>query len=339
MTVTGRSLDQDAISRLSTSFAEARLLQTAVELGVFEFLAHRPATRAQLGSELGLHPRLGRDFFNSLVALGLLERTDDDLYRNSPPAQQYLVPGGTVFLGGRIRTAAQRHYHSWGRLSELLREGHLTGDGDKVFDRLYTEPERARTFFGHMDANNALVAQQLTEQIDWSGYRSFVDVGGARGNVAAVLATAHPHLRGGVFELPGVEPFFDELMAERGLAGDVTFYPGDFFADPLPAADVLIFGHVLHDWPAERCRELLQRAHDTLRPGGAVLIYDQMLDEHDPDLRSLIGSLNVALMTAGGSEYTVADCRGWVEQAGLRVESVLALPKGNDSVLLARRPA
>jgi hypothetical protein len=94
---------------------------------------------------------------------------------------------------------------------------------------------------------------------------------------------------------------------------------------------------VLHDWPVEQRQELLGRAFAALRPGGAVIVYDQMLDDEAPDLPSLLGSLNVALMTTGGSEYTTADCRAWAEKAGLRVTQVIRLPQGNDTVLVARR--
>jgi hypothetical protein len=281
-----------------------------------------------------------RDFLHAAAVLGLLER-DGDRYRTARGVYAVLGPGGTDYGGGRIVAASQRHYTAWGGLTQALREGRPpVNTGAGAFEGLYTDPARARGFLAHMDANNALVARQLADEVDWSAYRSFVDVGGARGNVAASLVRAHPHLTGGVFDLPGVHPYFDELMAELGTADRVVFHPGDFFADPLPAADVLILGHVLHDWTADQRQELLVRAADAVRPGGAVVVYDQMLDEDEPDLRSLIGSINVGLMT-GGSEYTMADCRRWVGKAGLRFDYARHLSagsdKGNDTVLVARR--
>ncbi|MGW4940917.1 methyltransferase [Actinoplanes sp. NPDC004185] len=327
--------DAATIRRLSTAYARAKVLHSAVELGVFELLEQAPADLVEIRGRLGLHDRMSTDFLNALVASGLLER-DGERYGNSAAASEFLVPGGALYLGDRVRTNSARHYAAWGGLTQALRDGGL-GKPDGVFARLYADRDRARGFLAHMDANNALVAPQLAEYVDWSGYTSFIDVGGARGNVAAQLAGAHPHLRAGVFELPQVEPLFDELMAELGTTGTVTFHAGDFFADPLPATDVLIFGHVLHDWAVEERQELLRRAYDALRPGGAVVVYDQMLDDEVPDLASLLGSLNVALMTPGGSEYTAADCRAWAEKAGLRTTQVTKLPHGNDTVLVARR--
>ncbi|MFI9386646.1 methyltransferase [Kutzneria sp. NPDC052558] len=326
--------DTAAIVRLTMAYTQSKILHSAVEVGLFELLAEGPATATEIRDRLDLHPRLLRDFLNALVALGLLER-EDGHFRNSPAAAEVLVPGGPVYLGARIRTASQRHYAMWGRLSEALRDGKPTGH--TAFDKLYENPAAAKNFLVHMDANNAVVAPQLAEVVDWSRYTSFVDVGGARGNVAARLVLAHPHLRGGVMELPGIEPLFHELMAELDVTGKVDFHAGDFFADPMPETDVIVFGHVLHDWDTAGCQQLLERAYAAIRPGGAVVVYDQMLDEQSPDLRSLIGSINVALITEGGGEYTVAEGRAMVEKAGFTFQAATKLAEGNDTVLVATR--
>ncbi|WP_432158452.1 MULTISPECIES: methyltransferase [unclassified Streptomyces] len=330
-------LSAPALARLSASYAEARILHSAVEVGLFDLLAEGPLSQGEICTRLRLHPRLMRDFLHAVAALGLIERVGAE-FRIVPEAEQFLVPGGPLYLGARIRTAAQRHYHTWGRLTEALRDGEpKAGTGGDAFAALYANPEATRNFLVHMDANNGVVGPQLADAVDWSAYSSFVDVGGARGNVAAHLVRRHAHLRGGVFELPAVRPFFDEYMAELGLADRVVFHPGDFFADALPSADVLVFGHVLHDWAEAGRQELLERAHAVLPPGGAVVVYDQMLDETAPDLRSLIGSLNVGLITPGGSEYTVPECRTWLEKAGFTFLSSTRLAKGNDTVVVAAK--
>ncbi|MGA8113057.1 MAG: methyltransferase [Actinocatenispora sp.] len=330
-------MDAQSLARLSTAYAEARILHSAVDLGIFETLANNPATEAEIREKTGLHARFARDFLGALVTLGLLERTGRT-YRNSAVADEFLTPSGPVFLGGRIRTASTRHYHTWGHLTDALRDGEPKAGGGQAFEELGRDPAKARNFLVHMDANNGQVAPQLVEHVDWSTYRSFVDVGGARGNVAAQLVKALPHLTGGVFELPYVEPFFDEFVASLGLTDRLTFHAGSFFDAPLPATDVVVFGHVLHDWTAEKRQELLEKAFSAISPAGAVVIYDQMLDDEAPDLRSLIGSLNVGLIT-GGSEYTVGECREQVEKAGFRYGYDVKLPRGNDTVVVGVKEA
>jgi len=84
-------------------------------------------------------------------------------------------------------------------------------------------------------------------------------------------------------------------------------------------------------------REAVKRISEAARPGSLLLVYDHMIDEDQPDLQSLITSLNVALVTPGGSEYTVAECREWLEGAGFRFIRAHRLPIGNDTVVVAER--
>ncbi|MFI6317051.1 methyltransferase [Nonomuraea sp. NPDC050556] len=333
--------DASSILQLGTAFAPAKILHSAVEVGLFEALQDEPADLGQICSKLGLNPRLTRDFLDALVVLGLLDK-EKGRYLASETARKFLVPGQAGYVGGRIKIGGKLHYRAWQSLADALRDGLPKADIDadaKAYERLYGDPERARVFLSHMDASNVMVAPQLDECIAWSEYESFVDVGGARGQVAAILAGRNKHLRGGVFDFPAVRPYFDEIMAQYGTAEQVTFHPGDFFLNPLPSVDVYVIGHVLHDWSVSERRQIIERVSAAARPGSVLLIYDQMLDEDRPDLQSLIGSLNVALITPGGSEYTVAECRDWVENSGFRFLRAHRLPVGNDTVLVAERTA
>lgn len=326
-----------AVGRLSTVFGQAKVLHSAVEIGLFDLLAAGEAGPDEIRDRLGLHPRLLGDFLDALVALELVERVDGR-YRNSETAQECLVSGSPVYLGDTVKATSAKHYQLWGQLTDVLRDGKPRGaGGPEAFKRLYADRDAARVFLSHMDSAHATVGPQLGEFVKWDRYKSFVDVGGARGSVAADLVERHPHLTGVVFELPPVRPLFDEHVTARGVRDQVSFHAGDFFVDALPETDVVILGHVLHDWVAEDRQRLLERAFAAVRPGGAVVVYDQMLDDERPDLPTVLGSLQVALVT-GGSEYTVSDCRARVEQAGFRCAAGRRITSiGNDYVLVAEK--
>ncbi|MFJ5225039.1 methyltransferase [Streptomyces sp. NPDC088400] len=310
-----------ALLELGQSYWASKTLLSAVELGLFSLLAGEPAREPEIRERLSLHPRAVRDFLDALVGLGALER-EGDVYRNSPAADLYLDEAKLPFRGGFLKMLNWQ-FNLWAQLTELLRTGAPQTKGPTHFDEFYAKPEAVRGFMIAMDGANALVGPALAKEFDWSGRRSFIDIGGARGNLAAAIAKVNPHLRGKSFDLPPVEPFFDEHMDRLGLAGQLDFHAGDFFTDPLPTADVLVFGHVLHDWNDEQRLALLRKAHDALPEGGAVLIYDALIDDERRDPKNLLLSLNMQLVTAGGSEYTGADCRSWLAEAGFgRTETV-----------------
>jgi SAM-dependent methyltransferase len=178
-------------------------------------------------------------------------------------------------------------------------------------------PVLLRQFANMMDALTQVLGSQLIKAYDgWGGYQSVLDVGGCRGNLVSQIVRAHPHLAGHVFDLPQLAPLFAEKVAEYGLAGRVSFHGGDFFVDSLPSADVVVMGHALHDWPVRQRKFLVGKAFDSVNPGGVLLVYDRMLDEGSSHVENLVISLDMLLVTEGGSEYTVAELREHALAAG-----------------------
>ena len=97
------------------------------------------------------------------------------------------------------------------------------------------------------------------------------------------------------------------------------FVPGDFFKDELPQADVILMGHILHDWDLPTKKMLLEKAYRAIPAGGAVVIYDAIIDdERSQNAFGLLMSLNMLIETPGGFDYTGADCIGWMREAGFR---------------------
>lgn len=330
----------DDIMRLGMGFWASKAMLSAVELGVFTELAAGPADLPALQARLKLHPRSGRDFLDTLVALKLLER-DDGIYRNAPDTDLFLDKAKPSYIGGILEMANARLYGFWGSLTEALQTGEMQNEGrhsEDFFAALYAEPERLRGFLKAMSGISAGAAQAIAAKFDWSSYTSFADVGTAQGMVPVVIAQAHPHLQGIGFDLPAVQPIFDEFVAQQGLADRIRFQAGSFFDGPMPNADVIVMGHVLHDWDLAEKRMLLKKSFAALPKGGAVIVYDAVIDD---DRRSnafgLLMSLNMLIETRGGFDYTGADCQAWMRDAGFvstRVEPLL----GPDSMIIGFKP-
>jgi hypothetical protein len=151
----------------------------------------------------------------------------------------------------------------------------------------------------------------------------------------ATLASAHPHLSGAGFDLPEVRPVFEEFIASRGLSERVKFIAGNFFKDPLPSADVLIMGRILHDWDLSQKRMLLEKAYAALPKGGALIVYETIIDdERRENAMGLLMSLNMLIETPGGFDFTGADCQGWMREAGFSATRVEPLA-GPQSMVVA----
>ena len=333
-TVTPRTIMQ-----IGMGFWASKTLLSAVELGLFTELAGGPLDLEALRARLGLHERGARDFLDALVALGLLAR-EDGKYANTAETALFLDRGKPSYIGGILEMSNARLYEHWGKLTEALRTGQQqneqTGDGD-TFVTLYAEPARLETFLRAMTGVSLLTGRVMAAAFPWHEVKSFADVGCAQGGLTAKIARAHPHLSAIGFDLAPVGPVFERYIASHGLASRVRFQSGNFFAEPLPSADVIIMGHILHDWDLLQKQMLLRKAHDALPAGGRLIVYDSMIDDdRRMNAPGLLMSLNMLIETPGGFDYTGADCIGWMKEAGFH-DATLHPLDGPTSMVVGRK--
>jgi hypothetical protein len=318
-------------------FWASKTLLSAVELGLFTDLARHPADLDTLRVRHQLHPRAARDFLDALVALGFLQRSDG-LYSNTPETDLFLDRRKPSYVGGMLEMANGRLYRFWGDLTEALRTGEKQNEAkhgaEDFFVPLYADSDRLKGFLQGMSGLSRAANARIAQTSLWSKYRSFVDLGAAQGDLAVQIATANPHLSGIGFDVPPVGPVFTQYVSEHGLASRISFTPGDFLRDPLPKGDVVLMGHVLHDWSLEQRRLLIRKAYNALPAGGALIVYEAIIDdERRRNVFGLLMSLNMLIETAAGSDYTGADCSGWMKEAGFRDTQVEHLV-GPDSMVI-----
>ncbi|MFI1441776.1 methyltransferase [Streptomyces fructofermentans] len=327
----------EPILQLGLSFMASKTLLSAVELGIFTALAPGGRDHASLAAEVGLHPRSSADFLDALVSLNLLTRDEQGIYRNSPAAEVFLDRAKPSYVGGILEMANARLFGFWDNLTDALKTGiqqnEVTHSGAPFFATLSQDPAAWRNFLNGMNGVSTPLAGALAADFDWSGSRHVVDLGGALGAVPAAVLRSNPDITGAVFELPPVQPVFEEFVAVHGLADRLTFHGGDFFADPLPQADVYVMGQILHDWNLEQRQFLLKKAYDALPEGGTLIVYDAMIDDdRRHNTYGLMLSLNMLIDTEGGSEYTISDATQWLNKAGFAKVSARPLIGGYTAV-------
>jgi hypothetical protein len=328
---------------LQTGFAfwASKTLLSAVGMEVFTELARVPATVEALQERLGLHARSARDFFDTLVALGFLMRDEQGVYRNTPATDFYLDKEKPTYIGGILEMCNHRLYRFWADLSEGLRTGQPQNEvkygRPNPFEELYADPARLKEFLRAMTGLSRGANLSIAHNFSWARYKSVVDAGTAQGDLVTQIALANPHIEGIGFDLPVVGPAFEDYIAHNGLTRRVRFHAGSFFTDPLPKADVVTMGHILHDWDLEEKRLLIRRAYEALPDGGALIVYDALIDdERRSNAFGLMMSLNMLIETHGGFDYTGADCCGWMRDAGFRETRVQHLV-GADSMVVGLR--
>ncbi len=330
------ALSPEPIMQLGMAFWGSKTLLSAVELEVFTELARQPLDSDALQTRLGLHPRSARDFFDALVALGMLQR-DNGLYTNSPETNFFLDKAKPSYIGGFLDMANARLYRYWGSLTEGLKTGlpqNEAKEGGNFFEALYADPDKLQAFLQSMTGISMGGNKAIAQQFPWSQYQTFCDIGSAQGGLAVQIALAHAHIKGSGFDLPPTGPIFEEYIQSFGLNDRLKFIPGDFFKDPLPKADVLTMGHILHDWNLKEKQLLIGKAFDALPKDGALIIFESLIDDdRRENVFGLLMSLNMLIELPGGFDYTGADCTTWLKDAGFREIRVEHLV-GPDSMII-----
>lgn len=311
----------DHIMQVGMGFWASKTLLSAVELGVFTELAKHPADLQTLTKILGLHSRSAHDFLDALVALGFLERTDG-IYRNTASTDFFLDKGKPSYIGGVLEMANFRLYSCWSNLTTALRTGEHQSESkgeEDAFEILYADPDRLAGFLKAMTGISKGSNRAIAEKFPWKSYKKVVDLGTAQGDLVMQVARSNPHISGVGFDLPQVAPIFEEYVAANGVSDRVSFCAGNFFQDRCPSADVVMMGHILHDWNLEKKKFLIRNAFDALPDGGALIVYDSLIDDDRcKHAFGLLMSLNMLVETPGGFDYTGADCMGWMKEAGFR---------------------
>jgi hypothetical protein len=315
------------------AFWPSKVLLSAIELQVFSVLGSRAMTAAALQETLRLHPRANPDFFDTLVGLGFLERDGDGAaarYRNTEETALFLDRASPEFMGGFLEMANARLYPFWASLTEGLRTGRPQNEvkhtGRSMFAELYSQPDRLEQFMDAMAGISRGNFKAFAERFDFSRYRTLCDVGGATGQLSIFAAEQHPHLRCTSVDLPVVTEIASRKIRAAGLEDRVSARALDFFAEPLPKADVITMGMILHDWNLEQKLHLIRAAYDALPPGGAFVVVENLIDDaRRENAFGLLMSLNMLIEFGEAFDFTAADFSGWCRQVGFRSMEVIPL--------------
>jgi len=325
-----------------TAYCSTQAFVAACKLGLFEQLSEGPSCAEDLAQRTNIHPVGCRRLLVALAKLGLVDR-DGELFRNSAVGH-YCSSKASVDLSA-ISGFAEPFYHMFEYFPGALQEYSprwqqaLGTSKDDVFGALYEDPVRLMQFAHFMNALSIPQGQLIAERFDFSPYQCIMDVAGGPGGQAVQIGLKHTHLRGIVTDLPPVCEIAREYIHAKGLTGRFTAVPADLFHGPYPkGADVIILGHILHDWSDSSCRKILSNCHEALPGRGTLLISESVLN---PDFSASTFALmkDLTMMVACESEArerTEAEYRSLLNETGFDFVELIRLDALRD-LLVARK--
>ena len=314
-------MDFAKLMGLASGHVEARIVQTAVELRVFDAFEARPLSSSAVAADLQLNARALELLLNALAALGLLEKHAEK-FSLTEISRRHLLRNSPYYVGGMIGFEAML-WHAWEKLPEAIR----TGLPARTPNMYQADPEETEVFINAMDS---LVKARgdtdvLASAIDWSNMGTLLDVGSGPATYPIALCQRFPQLRAAIVDLPGTLKITGRFVAGANLAARIELISADYRSDPIPGSyDAILLSNIIHGENEGRNAALMRKLAAHLNPRGRLIVKDHILGDSraEPAVGALFGLL-MLLTTDGGRCYSFAEIVAWMKQAGLnRVERI-----------------
>lgn len=313
----------------STAFWKGCTLQSAVRLGVFTAIDNDTLSLDEVADKMKADIRGTELLLNALAAMGLLIK-DGNSYSNSGAALDFLSSTSEKYIGHIIL----HHHHildGWAQLQDAVTSGR------PVETRSYGEDIERQSFLMGMFNLAMGIAPGLTSQIDLTGRRHLLDLGGGPGTYAIHFCLANPDLSAVIYDRPTTEPFAMQTVEKFGLTNRISFAGGNFNSDPITIGpyDVAWLSHILHSNSPEECQGILHRTASAMEPGGLIMIHEFILDnsKDSPEFPALF-SLNMLINNEGGRSYSEEELRIMLKNAGAKNIERHSFKGPNDSAII-----
>lgn len=306
-------------------FAEFQVLMAGLRLGLFELLATRPGSTAK---EIRDHLRIPDYSAGALLlactSLRFVERNSRrGTYRNSRRIHQMFVGPERAWVIPHLEAFHFLMYQPFYYLSEALRQGTnvglqcVPGEGSTLYDRLESNAENKRIFYGWMKAlkHGNVPAEVVVALRDC---RHLLDIGGGDADNAIDLAKHLPGLKVTIIDLADTCDLAARNVARAGLSERIGVNPGNFLEDPFPpGADAIMFAHIFNIYSDEINQALVRKCADALSKGGKLIIYGLIShdDQTGPWYAGFMSLYFQVLATGIGSVYPPSRYETWFANA------------------------
>ncbi len=317
---------------LAGGHAEARIVQTAVELSVFDSLEKGPLTAKEIASRLKLEPNATELMLNALASLALLHK-NAEIFFLADVANKFLVKNSAQYVGGMIRFDSAL-WNCWEKLPDAMRSGKSV----RPADMYQSDANETETFINAMDS---LVkargdAEIVASSLDWNDISEMLDIGAGPATYPIGLCRRFPGLRATVYDLPATLTISERYVRDAGLMDRIRLLAGDYRSDPIPGTyDVIFMSNIIHGEDYRKNKSLVGKLAANLKPSGRLVIKDHILDDTRvaPPVGAIF-SLLMLLTTDGGRCYSFGEIQRWMELAGLGQVRQIDLPPPLTSALV-----
>lgn len=310
----GPKIDTVRLQRISKGYWETGAFYAAIDLEAFTLIDAGENNVEKLGQAAGIGALNAERLLDVLAAMDLVTRNADGTYSNPPDVDRFLVKGKPGYAGAWM-CFMRESWPDWNRMADILKE-RTPADRLGMYDDLTEESARA-----YHEATYSIglgAARKFHREVDLSGRRRIMDLGGGSGAYCIVAADTYPDIEAVVLDLPPVVPVARDYIEKHGHSDRVSAQVCDFTKDRFPeGCDVAIQASNLPIYDREIIGGLVRRIFEALEPGGEYHLVGEMVnDDRMGPIGPALWGLYEAIPGSTGHAHSIAECIGYLEAAG-----------------------
>jgi hypothetical protein len=317
-------MDFPQLMSLASGHVEARIVQTAVELGIFDTVEASPLGAEAIATSLNLNPQAAELLLNALTSLQLLNKRSET-FSLADISKRYLLLSSPNYIGDMIRFELSL-WHCWENLPEAIRSGKPVRPANMYQD----DPNETEIFINAMDS---LVkargdTEVIASMLNWDDVGELLDVGSGPATYPIALCKKFGHLHATVFDLPATLNLTQRFVREAGIEDRVRLIAGNYRKDTIPGDyDVIFLSNIIHGEDYATNESLIRKLTNNLKLSGRIVIKDHILDDSraNPAVGAIF-SLLMLLTTDAGRCYSFSEIESWMKQSGLSKVEQINLP-------------
>jgi len=300
------------------NFRESRIILTALELELFTAVGDGSKTSADVSKIISSNVRATDRLMNVLCNMNLLEK-ENEKFSNTEFSYRYLVKNSPDYISNLMH--ASNLWDSWSNLTEIIKEG-------KTIERDAAKNKWKENFIEAMHYRASREAQKDLNNLDLTGVKSVLDLGGGSGAYAMQFIKQKPDIKATVFDLPDVIPLTLKYISANGFEGKINTIKGNYLYDDIGSGyDLIFLSAIIHSNSFEENKRLIKKCADALNANGQIVIQDYAMDEDrlTPEVGALF-AINMLVNTKGGDTFTQEEIYSWLRDAGIndikRIETI-----------------
>ncbi|MDB5391288.1 MAG: methylase RsmC [Planctomycetaceae bacterium] len=312
------------LAQLMFGFWASQAVYVAAKLDLAGLIKDGSKNADELAQATSTHAHSLYRLLRMLASLGVLAEDSASRFSLTAVGQclRENVPGSQRALA---LMAGEEHYQSWGDLMYSIQTGLPAFDklyGQPIFDWLSQHPEQAAIFDQAMVSVHGRETAAMLDAYDFKGIKTLADVGGGNGSLLMATLQRNPHLRGMLYDLPGVIERATPQFEAAGLTSRCRLISGSFFEAIPTGADAYLMRHIIHDWTDEQCLTILRHIHKAMPADGRLLVVESVIPPgNDPFFGKQL-DLNM-LVIPGGQERTAAEYEQLFAAAGFKLARIV----------------